>query len=56
VRAALLEQLPALTRFYGLKPWDFDRMTLFEVSEYLSQLRQYRDDTEKANREANSGR
>jgi len=23
-----------LTRFYGLKPWDFDRMTLREVSEY----------------------
>ena len=50
MRAALLEQLPALTRFYGLKPWDVDRMTLLEVSEYLSQLRQYQDEMEEANR------
>ena len=50
MRAALLEQLPALTRFSGLKPWDLDRMKLREVSEYLSQLRQYQDEMEEANR------
>lgn len=40
MRAVLLEQLPALTRFYGLKPWDLDRMKYREISEYLTQMRQ----------------
>jgi len=30
--------LPALTRFYGIKPTDIDGMTLREVSEYLTQM------------------
>lgn len=32
--------MPALTRFYGLRPEDIDRMTLREVSEYVTQLEQ----------------
>jgi hypothetical protein len=27
-----------LTRFYGLRPWDLERMTFREVSEYLAQM------------------
>lgn len=38
MRRALLEELPALTRFYGLPPEAFDRMTAREVSEYRTQL------------------
>lgn len=34
MRQALLTELPALTRFYGLRPEDFSRMTLREISEY----------------------
>lgn len=37
MRRALLKQLPALTRFYGLTPADIDLMTLREVTEYLVQ-------------------
>jgi hypothetical protein len=32
--------LPALTKFYGLKPADIDEMTFREVSEYRSQMQQ----------------
>ncbi len=38
MRRALLTDLPALTHFYGLKPWDLDRMTLREINEYRTQL------------------
>jgi hypothetical protein len=34
----LLVRLPSLTKFYGLRPWDLERMTLREVSEYLTQM------------------
>ena len=27
----LLGELPALTKFYGLRPWDLERMTLREI-------------------------
>lgn len=50
MRRALLRELPALTRFYGLKPWDMDRMTLREVVEYRTQYREYQASAEKANR------
>lgn len=30
----LLKELPALTKFYGLRPADIDEMTFREVSEY----------------------
>lgn len=31
----MLKQLPALTRYYTLRPADVDDMTLREISEYL---------------------
>lgn len=31
-------QLPALTHFYGLRPWEIERLTFEEVDEYLRQL------------------
>lgn len=33
-----------MTRFYGLKPWDIDQMTLREINEYRTQLRQHQQD------------
>jgi hypothetical protein len=38
MRRRLLRRLPQLTQFYGLTPWDFERMTEREVSEYLVQM------------------
>lgn len=35
MRRALLPVLPALTRFYGLEPEAFERMTAREIDEYL---------------------
>lgn len=31
-------ELPALTKFYGLRPADIDEMTFREVSEYRMQM------------------
>lgn len=41
MRRALISELPALTKFYGLEPEAFDRMTAREVSEYRTQFQQY---------------
>lgn len=42
MRQALLEQLPALSHFYpGITPSEVDRMTLREMSEYVSWMNQY---------------
>ena len=49
MRAALLAELPALTRFYGLRPWEVEALTLAELAEYRYQLHQ-------AAKEANDGR
>jgi hypothetical protein len=38
MRRVLRRQLPALTRCYGIAPWDVDRLTYGEVVEYLEQL------------------
>lgn len=38
MRQALLRELPAFTRFYGLRPEDIDRMSLREISEYQVQM------------------
>ena len=40
MRAALLAELPALTRFYGLRPWEVEALTLQELAEYRRQLHQ----------------
>lgn len=41
MRRALVAELPALTKFYGLEPESFDRMTLREVSEYRTQFQKW---------------
>lgn len=40
MRRALLKEMPALTKFYGLPPAAWDDMTLREVSEYVTVYRQ----------------
>lgn len=40
MRQRLAKLLPALTRFYGLEPDAWDRMTGFEVEEYVAQWRE----------------
>lgn len=35
MRAALLHQWPALSRLFGLHPWDVDRLTFDELRAYL---------------------
>lgn len=41
MRRALLRSWPALSRFYGLKPWHVDRLTVEEINEYLRQFDAY---------------
>jgi hypothetical protein len=49
MRRRLLKQLPQLTKFYeGMKPWDWDRMTLREVHEYVRQMNDFIAEQEKA--------
>lgn len=45
MRRVLLEQLPALTRFYGLRPADIDDMSYREVFEYVSQMARHQQST-----------
>ena len=40
MRRALLQAWPALSRVYGLHPWDVGQMTPDEVRCYLDDLRQ----------------
>ena len=41
MRRALLRSWPALSRFYGLKPWDVEQLTVDELNEYLRQFDAY---------------
>lgn len=41
MRRALLKQWPALSKFYGLFPWDTDRLTLDELRQYVDQYAEY---------------
>lgn len=50
MRQALLTELPALTRFYGLRPEDVDRMTLREISEYQTQMHKAQAEAEREQR------
>lgn len=50
MRRALLEELPALTKFYGVMPWHLERMTLREINEYRTQLAAYQRQAEQSNR------
>lgn len=43
--------LPALTRFYDIKPWDLDDMPYGEVLEYIAQLPLTDEDPENAKEE-----
>lgn len=36
-RRALADEMPALSHFYGLKPWDVMRLTRRELNEYREQ-------------------
>lgn len=42
LRRALRSQLPAITSFYGFKPWELDRLTDGELNEYVTQLAELR--------------
>jgi hypothetical protein len=44
VRAVLLKELPALTRFYGLRPWEVEALSLEELIEYRSQMHTFIDE------------
>jgi hypothetical protein len=35
LRAAALERLPSLAHFYGLMPWDLDRLSPVELEQFL---------------------
>ena len=41
MRRVLLKRLPALTVFYGLRPWEVEMLTLDELDEYLAALDEY---------------
>lgn len=41
MRRRLLPLLPALTRFYGLRPWEWEELSGFEVEEYVAQWREH---------------
>ncbi len=34
----LLHELPALTKFYGLRPWEVEALTIEELHVYRTQL------------------
>lgn len=50
MRRALLKQWPALSKFYGLFPWDCDRLTLDEIREYLDQYADYQREMKRQQR------
>lgn len=52
MRRALLRQMPALTRFYGLKPWELERFTFDELNEYTRQLAEHQENQAAAARAA----
>jgi hypothetical protein len=56
VRRALLRSWPALTQFYGLFPWDVDRITFDELNEYIRQLSEQNFEQEMHQRRRNRGR
>ena len=36
-----MKRLPALTAFYGLRPWEIEDLTFAELEQYLRQLDSY---------------
>lgn len=41
MRRELIDQLPALTHFYRLKPWDVERLTFDELHVYVKWMNEY---------------
>lgn len=41
MRRALHQQLPALTWFYGLKPWEVERLTFGEIATYSTWMDEF---------------
>lgn len=41
MRRALHEQLPAFTWFYGLRPWEIERLTFAEIDTYTGWMNDY---------------
>jgi hypothetical protein len=56
IRRALLKQWPALTRFYGLFPWDVDRLTADELAQYVTQMADYQREVRRQEARAQRGR
>ncbi|HET7486834.1 MAG TPA: hypothetical protein VFJ85_02830 [Acidimicrobiales bacterium] len=50
MRRALLRSLPALTHFYGLRPWEVEMLTFDELREYQRQMADYHRKIEDARR------
>jgi hypothetical protein len=44
--------MPALTRFYGLKPWELEQFTFDELNEYTRQLAEHQENQAAAARAA----
>lgn len=43
MRAVLLDALPTLAHFYGVMPWDIDRLTPLELGKLLDSLPSNKD-------------
>lgn len=52
MRRALRKRLPALTHFYGLRPWEVERLSFGELAEYLDQLAAYEREMEALAKQA----
>jgi hypothetical protein len=56
VRRALLRSMPAITRFYGIRPWEIEQFTMDELNEYLRSMDEYNRQAElNARRQARHG-
>lgn len=57
IRRALVKSWPALSKFFGLFPWDADRLTMDELNEYLRQFDTFhRDQARVAQRQKRTAR
>lgn len=41
MRQALHRELPAFTKFYGLKPWEIERLSFREIETYQRFMNDY---------------
>jgi len=48
--------MPAITRFYGIRPWEIEQFTMDELNEYLRSMDEYNRQAElNARRQARHG-